>query len=287
MFKRDRVNLRKKSSIFFMGILLFVTLGFSFFLSSKFIFTEKIPIRNTTINEELSIPGSGSVIIQSWLYDPSKNEMEVTLLTKDIKNLENDVLFNVFQRNGNLNGLQVKTVFNDDEIYVLKIYGLSNEFQQVALDVIKQTDEEFNEMEQTSHQKSEKHKQVLTTLYADQRKVKQEKIDVKTDKEYEVYLSDVLIEETNLQIKKAKNDIQNEETKQQTIQNEIKNNEEKLIYQTEDEKAETQSIIDGYQQLINESSEKKEQFEEKITLLNEKIEKLELKKRESNLSGKL
>ena len=143
MLKKDRVNLKRNSSFWFMGFLAIAVLGMMFFLSSSFIFEEKIPMLNTELNKEKSLTGSGKLTINSWLYDENKNEMEVTLITKDVKTIDDNIVFEAFQRNGNQQSLEVKNVFSEDGIYVIKIFGISKEFQQVALDLIRIKENEF------------------------------------------------------------------------------------------------------------------------------------------------
>ena len=57
-----------------------------------------------------------------------------------------------------------------------------------------------------------------------------------------------------------------------------------MIYETAEEQLETESIINGYQMRIDESKQKIEEFEARGMILKDKKEKLELRKREIDLS---
>lgn len=283
MLKKDRVNLKRNSSFGFMGLLALAVLGMIFFLSSSFFFEEKIPMLNTELNKEKSLTGSGKLTINSWLYDESKNEMEVTLITKDIKTIDDNIVFEAFQRNGDQQTLEVKNVFSEDGIYVLKIFGISKEFQQVALDLIRIKENEFENVEGMEEEDKET-KEILTTVYSDQRVVNKKNITVKTKNEYAIYLSDVLIKQAEIEFKETRNLIQKEQKKQNELEKEIALNKENMIYETAEEQLETESIINGYQMRIDESKQKIEEFEARGMVLKDKKEKLELRKREIDLS---
>lgn len=285
MLKKDRVNLKRKSSVLFMGFLAISVLGLMFFLSSSFFMKEKIPILNTELSSEKSISGSGKLTIHSWVYDPNKSEMEVTLITKDIKSIDDNITFEAFQRNGEQQKLEVKNVFEEDGIYVLKIFGLSKEFQQVALDLIKVRDNEFANVEGFENEE-EQNNELLATIYSDQRKVKNDEIKVKTENEYALYLSNVLIVQTENEFKESTNQVQREVKKQYEYENEIKLYEEKMIYETEQEKLETENIISGYQMKIDDSKRLVEEIKAKQGILQDKKDKLELRKREIDFSYK-
>ncbi|MFS0604955.1 hypothetical protein [Peribacillus frigoritolerans] len=283
MLKKDRVNLKRNSSFWFMGFLAISVLGMMFFLSSGFLFEEKIPMLNTELNKENSLTGSGKLTINSWLYDENKNEMEVTLITKDVKTIDDNIVFEAFQRNGDQQNLEVKNVFSEDGIYVIKIFGLSKEFQQVALDLIRIKENEFENEEGLEEEKKET-KEIVTTLYSDQRVVNKKNITVKTKNEYAVYLSDVLIKQAEIEYKDTRNLIQKEQKKQNELEKEIALNKENMVYETAEEQLETESIINGYQMRIDESKQKIEEFEARGMILKDKKEKLELRKREIDLS---
>lgn len=283
MLKKDRVNLKRNSSILFMGFLAVSVLGLMIFLSSSFFMKEKIPLLNTELNAEKLLSGSGKLTINSWVYDPNKSEMEVTIITKDIKSIDDEITFEAFQRNGENEILEVKNVFEEDGIYVLKIFGISKDFQQVALDLIKVRENEFSNVEGFEDEEEE-NKELLATLYSDQRKVKTDEIVVKTENEYALYLSNVLIAQADREFKESRDQIQKEQKKQNRFVNEIAQYEQKMIYETTEEKLETESIINGYQMKIDESKRLIEEIEAKQSILQDKKEKLELRKREIDLT---
>ncbi|WHY71264.1 hypothetical protein [Fictibacillus enclensis] len=283
MLKKDRVNLKRNSSVFFMGFLTLSMLGFMFFLSSNFLMKEKIPILNTALAKEESVSGNGLITIDSWIYDEKRNEMEVTLLTKDLKTLDEDIRFEAFQRNGGTSTIEARKVFEEDGIYVLKLFGLSKEFQQVALDVIKVTQNELANEEEIKKENQE-NKEILSTLYSDQRKVKHQSIKVKTNDEYAIYLADVLIAQTEKEMEEAENLERKEQKKQNELEHAIASNQDEMIYETEEEKAETESIINGYKMKIEDSKQLVADLNAKKEILKDKKEKLELRKRELDLS---
>lgn len=282
--KRDRVNLRKNSSIFFIGFLATSTLGLLFFLSSGFLFEEKIPVLATELNKESSVVGNGKVKINSWVYDNKKNEMEITLVTKDMITIDEEITFEAFQRNGERQELETKNVYYEDGIFIVKLYDVSKEFQQIALDIIKIKENEFAYTEEFEDEEKET-KELISTIYTDQREVKHDEIKIKTDNEYSIYLADVLIKDAENEYEDIQKTINKEMKRQKELEAEIEKNKQRMIYETGDDKLETESIINGYQVKIDDSKQNIIELEAQGKILQEKIDKLEQRKREIELSA--
>lgn len=282
--KKDKISLRKNSSVFFIGFLAVSVLGLMFFLSSGFIFEEKIPVLATELNKEKSVVGNGKVKINSWVYDNNKNEMEITIVTKDMVTIDDEIVFEAFQRNGESQELEAKKIYNEDGIFIIKIFGVSKEFQQVALDIIRIKENEFANTEGFEEEEKEI-KELISTIYTDQRKVKHDEIQIKTDNEYSIYLSDVLIKDAKNEYNELQKNIEKEKKKQKELEVEIEKNKQNMIYETGDDKLETESIVNGYQVRIDDSKQNITEFEAQGKLLQEKIDKLELRKREIDLSA--
>ena len=282
--KKDKISLRKNSSVFFIGFLAVSVLGLMFFLSSGFIFEEKIPVLATELNKEKSVVGNGKVKINSWVYDNNKNEMEITIVTKDMVTIDDEIVFEAFQRNGESQELEAKKIYNEDGIFIIKIFGVSKEFQQVALDIIRIKENEFANTEGFEEEEKEI-KELISTIYTDQRKVKHDKIEIKTDNEYSIYLADVLIKDAENEYNELQKNIEKEKKKQKELEVEIEKNKQNMIYETGDDKLETESIVNGYQVRIDDSKQNITEFEAQGKLLQEKINKLELRKREIDLSA--
>lgn len=282
--KKDKISLRKNSSVFFIGFLAVSVLGLMFFLSSGFIFEEKIPVLATELNKEKSVVGNGKVKINSWVYDNNKNEMEITIVTKDMVTIDDEIVFEAFQRNGESQELEAKKIYNEDGIFIIKIFGVSKEFQQVALDIIRIKENEFANTEGFEEEEKEV-KELISTIYTDQRKVKHDKIEIKTDNEYSIYLADVLIKDAENEYNELQKNIEKEKKKQKELEVEIEKNKQNMIYETGDDKLETENIVNGYQVRIDDSKQNITEFEAQGKLLQEKINKLELRKREIDLSA--
>lgn len=284
MLNKNKVNLRKKSSAFFMSILGIVVIGMVFFLSSGFIFEEKIPVLNSNIGEQNSVSGSGNIKIESWIYDNNKNEMEVTLVTNGVRSIDSTITFEAFQRNGESSSIEVTTVYEEEGIYVLKIFDIHPQFQQVALDIIKVTENDNVDQPEENDEENSTNKDLLLTLYSDQREVKKGHFEVKTENEYAAYLADVLITQTNNEILENKKLVKKEQKRQNELEKEIAVNKQNMVYETKEEQLETENIINGYQIQIEDSNKRIEEIKARETVLNDKIEKLELRKREIDLS---
>lgn len=282
--KKDKISLRKNSSIFFIGFLAASVLGLMFFLSSGFIFEEEIPVLATELNKEKSVVGNGKVKINSWVYDNKKDEMEITIVTKDMVSIDDEIVFEAFQRNGESQELETKKIYNEDGIFIIKIFEVSKEFQQVALDIIRIKENEFADTEGFEEEEKEV-KELISTIYTDQRKVKHDEIEIKTDNEYSIYLADVLIKDAENEYNELQKNIKKEKEKQKKLEVEIEKNKQNMIYETGDDKLETESIVNGYQVRIDDSKQNITELQAQGKLLQEKISKLELRKREIDLSA--
>src|SRR5699024_4809212 len=154
-------------------IALMFLMGAIFFGTSKMFFAEELPIQQTPINEELELKSNGKMTINKWVYDKNKEKMEVILITNGIKDYKNELSFSSVTREETNKELPVDVVYNDNEIYIIQIDQVKEEFKQIALRLYKHeknTDEIFNK----ESNKKDKEKDIYSTIYTDERKVEME-----------------------------------------------------------------------------------------------------------------
>src|SRR5699024_4318850 len=182
--KQKKKNLTFNVTKLYSFIALMFLMGAIFFGTSKMFFAEELPIQQTPINEELELKSNGKMTINKWVYDKNKEKMEVILITNGIKEYKNELSFSTVTREETNKELPVDVVYNDNEIYIIQIDQVKEEFKQIALRLYKHeknTDEIFNK----ESNKKDKEKDIFSTIYTDERKVKMEEISEKKKSDYD------------------------------------------------------------------------------------------------------
>src|SRR5699024_82978 len=290
LFHKDKFNLKSNKSFKYFMMLLFVVIGMIFFLISSFIFKEKIDINATPLNKKISVSPTEDIQIIDWIYDKNKNEMLVTIDANNLNHIEyKDINYIAYQRSNN-SKLETKKIFEEDNIYVINIKELDKEYIQIALDIAvepkveEQTydnDEENNKKDEDPNE--QKKSEVLDTIYTDYRKVKHQTINELKQEDMFKYVNDIDIRNANKEIKlyKKKKGIKDQEIEK--IKGQIKDIKEEKVYQTEDEKLESDSQINGLELKQDELKEDKKQLKNDIKKIENKIEKRKQKFREKQV----
>lgn len=287
MLTKDRVNLRHKKSKYFLSIAMFIVLGLAFFLSSEFIFEEKVDVLASPINDEIRVTSTNNVVIYEWVIDKEKGEMRVIIDTQNLLNEYKEIDFEAFQRSDN-SQINTEILYQDGNIYVVSINGFDPEFIQIAFDVIGVKDIEQEEIDSTMEQQNEEENEevneertILKTLYNDYRTIENEEINEMSPSEYVSHITKITIENTNEEIKEIKEEIKDNEQEIESENERIQELTEEKIYQTETEQIETDTNINARLTNIESLKEVNEQLEYEIQKLQDKIEKEKQRELES------
>src|SRR5699024_8161963 len=232
--KQKKKNLTFNVTKLYSFIALMFLMGAIFFGTSKMFFAEELPIQQTPINEELELKSNGKMTINKWVYDKNKEKMEVILITNGIKDYKNELSFSSVTREETNKELPVDVVYNDNEIYIIQIDQVEEEFKQIALRLYKHeknTDEIFNK----DSNNKDKDKDIFSTIYTDERKVEMEEISEKNTSDYVEEVTNGLIDETESDIKNQEEEIEKKEYTIGEIDKEIEELENDLLYETVDE----------------------------------------------------
>lgn len=291
MLSKDRIPLRRKSSKLYVSLVVFMVLGFGFFLSSRFIFEEKIQVNASPINEEIEISNNQNIRIYEWIYNKDINEMQLIIETNNLKKEYENINFEAFQRSDG-NQVEIENVYTLDEVHVLKIKDIDPEYIQIAVDIIgvNPTDEkegninsESDYEENSSHNNENDEKEIIETVYTDYRKVENDSINLEGDKDYINYITSIIVSDTEKEIEKINTII---DSRNQEIENNKSRIEEltnEKVYQTEDEKLTTDSNINGLQTENKTISDEIGTLEYDIVELEDKIQKTQQRQREELL----
>ncbi len=269
--------------------MLFIFVGLAFFSVSKPLLGEDDPILNTQPKTDISMRSMDTVSIENWEYDSKQNSMRVQLNIKQVNNTSmNDISFEAVEKINPAQLLPVKVVYKEAENYIVEINQVSPNFKVVALDIVNNSVEDsnyeidINQFENTEEtdQENEKEssKSIEVTLYADQRKVKKSAIKNKTKAEFALEIINAEQEKIREKIKEidAAYIALNDEEKM--IKQKMRDISKEMKYLVDQEKEDAQSNISSMKDEIKNISDKEFLLESDKKILNEKVEKLELKK---------
>lgn len=279
--KQKKKNLTFNVTKLYSFIALMFLMGAIFFGTSKMFFAEELPIQQTPINEELELKSNGKMTINKWVYDKNKEKMEVILITNGIKDYKNELSFSSVTREETNKELPVDVVYNDNEIYIIQIDQVKEEFKQIALRLYKHeknTDEIFNK----ESNKKDKEKDIFSTIYTDERKVEMEEISEKNTSDYVEEVTNGLIDETESDIKNQEEEIEKKEYTIGEIDKEIEELENDLLYETVDEQVDTNHKIENLKKEITDYEKEIEENKTNISNMEKKIERLEQRKQDIN-----
>lgn len=277
-----------KENLFYGGLSVVIVLLFLFFLSSKSFMYDDEPVMQTPLHTPVLGLDQTSVTVDNWTYNPKKSLMEVIIKTKNTGTdaIRPNLTFKAQQKD--VQGyLPMEIVFQDDDLYVIHIKKIPEDYKGVGVHIIEKRDENLlSELSQTSLEnenvsstttKSTDKRIVIT---GDYRKMKVDKtLSKKTSFEYISETIQAEINETKEKTTAIKDkEIPLQTTLVETLESEILELTEGKKYETEDEQIATDGKIGSKRNEIEGIQNKQKSLFEMITKLDEKIEKLEVKK---------
>lgn len=239
--KEKRYRLRTQWSNLYIAITMIFFLSFGFFLSSKIFLAEEFDVLNTEIGKEFNLNSKGKFTINDWIYDENSNQMQVTLVTSDMRNYLTELDFKAVARSNLNKQLQTKVVYSSNDIYIININDVPKNFHQVSLRLLKNDvsiTEDFKEVEQ----KSEKDN-LITRVYADETLVKRAEISDGDVRDYAIDVTEKMIKETDKNIGNLEKEIKNKEKLTEKIEVEITKIKSEMLYQTLEEQTESNNNI--------------------------------------------
>jgi len=282
-----------KSLFYYIALIIIIVMYFIFFNANS-ILPDNSTVMNTALGKEVNA-GSTKISINRWEYNKDKNFMEIELSYKDSGDYVTTKLnFSAKAKTNVKEKLDVKTILNTDNIYIVRVNNIPKNYEAIALKVSQSssgnpinidtsniTTDDFSSTtadESTSDTVSNVIKNNSTTLYCDYRKVKiNNNIKDETQKYYIINITkseiknitkDIINIEESVKINKGLIDIANE--KINSLNSQIK-------YEIAEEQASTNQKIISYKAKITDSQQQNVNLQKTKTALNEKINKLEQK----------
>ncbi|MDJ0332668.1 hypothetical protein [Planococcus sp. S3-L1] len=281
MAKKKKKNLRLNMSTLYIPLALLFILGFGFFGTSKLFMAEDVPINQTELNEEFDLRANGTFIVKEWTYDKEQRLMEVTLVTSGIEDYLNKLDFTAVSRKNLSAELPTEIVYDESDIYIIHINEVPKDFNQLALRFNK-SDKSYNEIF-TEVKEEEEQNKVISTIYTDQRIVKEEAISDRNLTEYAQEITSELIAEAERDIKSLEDNSRMTDEVIAEIQQEIEQLQADLLYQTVDEQVETNNDVFQLEKRIEDYKRDKQKISNDTKNIRAKVERLKQKQYDLNI----
>ncbi|WP_291636942.1 hypothetical protein [Clostridium sp.] len=291
----SKASVKNNKSIFYYVSFVFIIIMYFIFFNANSILPDNSTVMNSSLGKEINA-GSIKLSINRWEYNENKKFMEIELSYKDSGNLFVTKLdFSAKAKVNVKKKLTVRTILNTDNIYIVRIENIPENYEAIALKVIQNSSSDSNINIDTStittddfssstvgndisNGSNNAIKNVSTTLYCDYRKVKiNNRLKSETQKHY-------LINITKTEINNIDKDVI-------TINNKIKSNEDLITmanekinslnsqykYEIKEEQNNTNQKINSYKAKIADNEQQNANLQITKSSLIEKINKLEQK----------
>lgn len=273
--KQKRYRLRTQWSNVYVAITLVFFLSFGFFLTSKIFFADKLDVLNTELGREYNLNSNGEFTINDWVYDEEKNQMQITLITSNMRNYLSELDFKSVARSDLENPLETEVVYSSNDVYIVNIKEIPKNFQQVSLRLLRNEVDLSEDFEEENTQAQEDKDNLITSIYADQTVVKKGKITDGDVRDYAINVTSRMINDTQNDIENIEGEIRNRERLIEKIQEEISKHKGELLYQTLEEQTQTNNNIYSLEKEITTTNREIENFETDIESSKTKIKRLE------------
>jgi len=291
----SKISVKNNKSMFYYFSFVFIIIMYFIFFNANSILPDNSTVMNSSLDKEV-YAGSTKLSINRWEYDENKKFMEIELSYKDSGDyIATKLEFSAKAKVDVKKKLNVKTMLNTDNIYIVRIENIPENYEAIALKVSQNSNSNSDINIDTSHittddfssstvanNLSNDNDDAITnnsiTLYCDYRKVKiNNNIKEETKKYY-------LINITKTEISNINKDVI-------TINNKMKSNENLIImanekinslnsqykYEIKEEQNNTDQKINSYKSKIADNQQQNINLQSTKSSLIEKIKKLEQK----------
>ena len=122
-----------KSTIYWI-MLAIIVLGYAFFFTSKFLFHEEKILMYTDLQTEQPLSNEVSLTLQKWIYSPNECAMTVMFSAKNDSLQNLDLNWSTAERHNNtLLNLETEIIYPFENIVVVNIAGIPENFEEVSL----------------------------------------------------------------------------------------------------------------------------------------------------------
>lgn len=292
----SKTSVKNNKSMFYYISFVFIIIMYFIFFNANSILPDNSTVMNSSLGKEVNA-GSTKLSINRWEYDENKKIMEIELSYKDSGDyIVTKLNFAAKAKVDIKKKLNVKTILNTDNIYIVRIENIPENYEAIALkvsqnsssntdvniDTSRITTDDFSSSTVINNLSNDNNESITTnnstTLYCDYRKVK---INNNIKEETQEYY---LINITKTEISNINKDVITINTKVKCNENLIIMANEKINslnsqykYEIKEEQNNTNQKINSYKAKIADNQQQNANLQLTKSSLIEKIDKLEQK----------
>ena len=291
----SKTNVKHNKSTFYYVSFIFIIIVYFIFFNANSILPDNSTVMNSSLGTEVNV-GSTKFSINRWEYNKDKNFMEIELSYKDSEDyIATKFKFSAKAKVNVKKQLAVKTMLNTDNIYIVQIENIPENYEAIALKVsqylgsnsninIDTSDISMEDFSSSTIDKSINNdnddaiKNNFTTLYCDYRKVKiNNNLKSETKKYYIINMSKTEIKNINNDVITIDNKIKSNDNIINIANEKINNLNSQLKYEIEAEQNKTNQKINSYKSKIDTSGVENASMQMTKASLIDKIAKVEQK----------
>lgn len=291
----SKTNVKHNKSTFYYVSFVFIIISYFIFFNANSILPDNSTVMNTSLGKEVNV-GSTKLSINRWEYNKDKNFMEIELSYKDSSDyIATKFSFSAKAKVNVKKKLDVKTILNPENIYIIRIENIPENYEAIALKVSQDSSSDPNVNIDTSdintddfssstvgdNLSNENNKTITnnsTTLYSDYRKVKiNNNLKEKTEQDYIINITRTEINNINNDVITIDNKIKSNDNIINMANEKINSLNNQFKYEIEAEQNKTNQKINSYKAKIDSSGQENGSLQMTKVSLVDKIAKLEQK----------
>ena len=140
----SKASVKNNKSIFYYVSFVFIIIMYFIFFNANSILPDNSTVMNSSLGKEINA-GSIKLSINRWEYNENKKFMEIELSYKDSGDLFVTKLdFSAKAKVNVKKKLTVRTILNTDNIYIVRIENIPENYEAIALKVIQNSSSDSN-----------------------------------------------------------------------------------------------------------------------------------------------
>ena len=290
----SKTSVKNNKSMFYYISFVFIIIMYFIFFNANSILPDNSTVMNSTLGKEVNA-GSTKISINRWEYDENKKFMEIELSYKDSGDyISTKLEFSAKAKVNVKKKLNVKTMLNTDDIYIVRIENIPENYEAVALKVSQDsnlntdinidtshiTTDDFSSSTVSNNLSNDINESITNnaTLYCDYRKVKiNNNIKEETQKYYLINITKTEISNINKDVITINNKVKSNENLIVMANEKINSLNSQYKYEIKEEQNNTNQKINSYKAKIADNQRQNANLQLTKSSLIEKIDKLELK----------
>ncbi|MCV9901339.1 hypothetical protein OKS35_14515 [Exiguobacterium sp. N5] len=279
MRRQTRRRLTQNVSRFYLGLGVFLVIGFLFFGTSSFFFAEEALVNETPINEAVRLSNGETVTLHASSYDTEKKTIRIRVSLNDAPGNTYVHLFRYVYKARPDSEKEVVLLYERNDQYVLELKDVPNDFDQLAVRIYGL--DESQSIDTLTPE--ERENGLLTSLYADRRTIEQANHNSSDEKTFTRLFVEDELAETERHLETAQQSVEAQRQQIERLDRDKEELEGEFPYLSLDEQVEQENEIFDLGQKRDELNLELEKLEQSVTALEEKQDKLHVRLRELSI----